>query len=139
MESNTCHLNGVFLMRKIRTWPWYNWNQLCPALWLIAEDWIMDHHATNWTLMAMFLTLLICSWSRWRGMWFQWIVKTNASRGDFHFPLQLAGARERLKLAYEMSIISGLMLAFSPWCNSTTANLQHWYCTFFLIGPFIYY
>uniref|UniRef100_A0A6N2M0C8 X8 domain-containing protein n=1 Tax=Salix viminalis TaxID=40686 RepID=A0A6N2M0C8_SALVM len=42
------------------------------------------------------------------------IVKTDASRGDFHFTLQLVGAGERLKLACEMSIISGLMLAFSP-------------------------
>ncbi|KAJ6929468.1 hypothetical protein NC652_013373 [Populus alba x Populus x berolinensis] len=38
------------------------------------------------------------------------MVKTNACRGDFHFPLQLVGAGERLKLAYETSIISGLML-----------------------------
>ncbi|KAJ6996712.1 hypothetical protein NC653_013342 [Populus alba x Populus x berolinensis] len=38
------------------------------------------------------------------------MVKTSACRGDFHFPLQLVGAGERLKLAYETSIISGLML-----------------------------
>jgi hypothetical protein len=36
------------------------------------------------------------------------IVKTNASR----VPLQLVGAGERLELAYGVSIIAGLMLAF---------------------------
>ncbi|CAK7337806.1 unnamed protein product [Dovyalis caffra] len=40
------------------------------------------------------------------------IVKTNASQGSCLFPLQLAGAGERLKLAYGASIIPGLLLAF---------------------------
>ncbi|KAJ6733426.1 BETA-13-GLUCANASE [Salix koriyanagi] len=40
------------------------------------------------------------------------IVKTNASRGSCLFPLQIVGAGERLKLAYGVSIIAGLMLAF---------------------------
>uniref|UniRef100_A0A6N2LK06 glucan endo-1,3-beta-D-glucosidase n=1 Tax=Salix viminalis TaxID=40686 RepID=A0A6N2LK06_SALVM len=40
------------------------------------------------------------------------IVKTNASRGSCLFPLQIVGAGERLKLAYGVSIIAGLLLAF---------------------------
>jgi hypothetical protein len=40
------------------------------------------------------------------------IVKTNASRGNCLFPLQLVGAGERLELAYGVRIIAGLMLAF---------------------------
>ncbi|KAI5582291.1 hypothetical protein BDE02_07G075700 [Populus trichocarpa] len=40
------------------------------------------------------------------------IVKTNASRGNCLFPLQLVGAGERLELAYGVSIIAGLMLVF---------------------------